>query len=245
MRRLLLASLLVLAGCGGGGDDAATTTKTGTRTARAEAKPPPAPAGKPVAFRAADGVRLHGRIVPGLRPHAPVVVLVHQLGGGIDQWDDWIPYLHRAGYAAFPYASRSPREVDSAALAKDVRGAVAAVRRRPEADPRRVFVIGASIGASATAWAAGTKPRLPVRAWVGLSPLEDVEFVSARGAHVYVPHRLLLLADGQEVTESEKIAADAGRGVTVRRTRVDGHGVALLLDARVRQVVLGWLRQYA
>jgi predicted esterase len=241
----LALTVLGVAGCGGG--DPAPTTRSDTATAAPkttapEAPAPKAPAGRTVAFRASDGVRLQGTLIPAPRRRAPAVVLVHEYHGGPDQWSGFVGFLHRAGYATLAYGSRSSDSLDETVLVRDLAGAVAALRRRPEVDPQRIAVVGASIGASTAAWAIGTRPALRLRAAVGLSPAESPSFISAGTAGRFRPHDLLLIADGAELSNAQSIAQDAGHGTTVRRAAVTGHGVALLPDARVRAAVLEWLR---
>lgn len=239
---LAVLALLALAGCGSS-DETAAGLSTRTATARSpRPEPPSAPAGTTLRFSSSDGKRLTGRYVPGPRSPAPAIVLVHQYRGGPDQWDPLIPYLHQAGYATLAYASRSAGELDERLLARDVRGAVAALARRDDVDRRRIGLVGASIGASAVSWAIGTRPRLPVRAAVGLSPAESTALISAGSAGTFRPHDLLLLADKAESAGPDGLRQDAGgKGVTTAVVPVVGHGVALLPDARVRARLLGWL----
>jgi dienelactone hydrolase len=179
---------------------------------------------------------LRGTLTAGRRRHSPAVVLVHQLDGGPEQWNGFTPYLYRAGYATFAYRSRSVGTLNEDLLARDIGGAVLALKRRSEIDPRRLAVVGASIGASATAWFAGTPAARRVSAFVALSPA---------GFHArpqrYQPHDLLLMADYAEIQGARSIARLADNGVTVKTTAAPGHGVALLSDADVRKEVLEWL----
>jgi dipeptidyl aminopeptidase/acylaminoacyl peptidase len=165
-------------------------------------------------------------------------VLVHQVDGGPDEWDDFIPYLHQAGYATLAYSSRGHFELDETLLARDIAGAVRALSRRPEVDPSRLGVIGASIGATATSWFAGTSGARGARAFVALSP---ASFDTA--PKHYRPHGLLLLADAEEVPTAREIADAAATDVRVEKTAVYGHGASLLGDAKVRATVLAWLEE--
>jgi dipeptidyl aminopeptidase/acylaminoacyl peptidase len=194
------------------------------------------PAGRAFRFRATDGKQLRGTLTPGRRRRSPAVVLVHQLDGGPEQWEDFIPYLYQAGYASFAYRSRSVGTLQEALLARDIGGAVRALGRRPEIDPRRLAVVGASIGATATAWFAGTPAGRQVSAFVALSPT-DFHIRPRR----YQPHDLLLMADYAEIQGARSIGRLADNGATVKTTPAPGHGVALLPDADVRTEVLDWL----
>src|SRR4051794_6294904 len=196
-RRWALAGLVVLAGCGG--DHAPAPRSTPAPAARAAATPvPTSPASPPhrtVRFRAGDGRRLHGVLTPASRPRAPAVVLVDGLYGEPSQWNDFVGYLHRAGFATLAYASRRDDEVDEAVLARDLTGAVRALRRRPEVDPDRIALAGASVGASAVAYALATRPGLPARGGVGISAFEGRREVALAKRHAFRPHDLLLISD--------------------------------------------------
>jgi hypothetical protein len=195
-----------------------------------------APTPRTIRFRASDGARLEGNYLPGPRPGAPAVLLVHQYRGGPDQWDPLIPVLHAAGYATLAYASRSAAELDERVLTKDVAGAVAALRKRREVDGRRIAVVGASIGASSAAYLSFSPVGRSLRAVVGLSPAEFYDD-PPRGRR---PHDVLLIADDRERSAAEFIA-DGSPGIRVRTSPVSGHGVALLPNPKVRAWVLGWL----
>jgi acetyl esterase/lipase len=233
---------LVAGGCGEGKTPSSTARTTQqAATTPAETKP----AGTTIHFRASDGVPLEGRFIRGRHRPAPAVVLIHEYHGGPEQWREFVPALQRAGYAVLNYASRSPQEIDETVLARDVAGAVSTLRRRPDVDPRRIGLVGASIGGSAAVWATGVYRHVPVRAAVGLTAVEGPALIEAATNGHFRPHDVLLIADKQEFSQERNIRDDAnGRGVTTWMSPFNGHGVAMLPSAAVRQKVLEWLRTH-
>ena len=246
-RRLALAGLVLVAGCGG--DSAPSqqhsTPAPGARaTASATPGPPAEPPHRVVRFRASDGRRLHGELTPAERRPAPAVVLVHGLYGEPSQWDDFVAHLHRAGFATLAYASRSDSEVDEAVLARDLTGAVSALRARPEVDPDRIVLGGASVGGSTVAYALGTQPDLPARGGVGFSALDGPREAALSKRNAFRPHGLLLVSDHREVDNARNLRDAAhGKGITIHVAETTGHGVALLQDASVRDRAIAWLER--
>lgn len=237
--RLILATAVVagcLAGCGGSPSHArraATPAPPATATPSAAA---PMPRFRVVRFRATDGVRLRGRLTAVRARRAPTVVLVHQSDGGPDQWNDFVRVLHAHGLATFAYTSRGSGELDETLLARDVAGALRVLPGQRGVDGRRLAVVGASIGATATSWFAGTPAARDVRAFVALSPAPWV-----RPPHPYRPHDLLIMADRAELGDAKDVASFSRSGRTLRQAPIIGHGVDLLPDRRVRATVLHWL----
>jgi hypothetical protein len=233
---LLAVACLLAAGCGEKAEPTATATaRTATPTTAPAASP--APKGSPLRFSATDGVKLRGTLVRG-RGRAPAVVLVHESDGGPSQFDDFVPALHQAGYAALTYTSRTGAgRLDETRNARDIAGAVRALRRHRGIDPKRIAVVGASIGAASAAYFAFTPLGRSTRAIVGLSPA-DFAGDPPKGR----PHDVLLIADKAERGSADFIAKGS-KGIVVRTSPVNGHGVALLPDARVRAWVLDWLAQ--
>jgi pimeloyl-ACP methyl ester carboxylesterase len=230
---------LLLAGCGGAGSGR-PPAETGTTTT-APAKP--AVEGRTIAFRASDGVRLEGLFVAGKGGRAAGIVLSHEVHGGPDQFALLVRVLKQAGYATFVYSSRGGGGFDETLLARDVAGAVRALRQRPGVDPRRIALIGASIGGSAAAWTIGTKPELKLRAAIGLSAVESPAFIEAGTDGRFRPHDLLLISDRREAANADGLRQDAGgNGVTAWQAPLRGHGVRLLPSEEVRAKILGWLQ---
>jgi pimeloyl-ACP methyl ester carboxylesterase len=241
---VIAALTLLPAGCGGeSGKRADTNSARPHQTGSAPTQVPATPAGTTIHFKSSDGVRLEGRFSPGPGRRAPAVILIHEYRGGPEQWQDFVPVLHRAGYAVLNYASRSSQEIDETVLAHDVVGAVAAVRKRRDVDPRRIGLVGASIGGSAAVWTVGVKRGVPVRAAVGLSAVEGPALIEMGTNGRFKPHDLLLIADRKEFSQAQNIRADAnGRGVTTWMAPLSGHGVRLLPSREVQTKVLAWLR---
>jgi alpha-beta hydrolase superfamily lysophospholipase len=233
---MFLCSLLLGPACG---SEHEKEKRTASATAVSTPTPTPQapPDGRTIRFRAADGKRLRGTLTPGPAPKSPAVVLVHQVDGGPEDWDEFIPYLHETGYGTLAYRSRGHMLLDETLLSRDIAGAVQALRRQPEIDPKRLGVIGASIGATATCWFAGTPGARAVRAFVALSP---PNFGTA--PKPYRPENLLLLADDDEVSMAKAIADAATTDVMVETTAEYGHGISLLGHEAVRAVVLDQLR---
>jgi alpha-beta hydrolase superfamily lysophospholipase len=243
---ILAALACVVAWAGAGcGDDAGrataparTTTAPGPAAAPDDPAPPAPPEGRAVRFSATDGVRLRGILVPGRDSPAPGVVLVHEANAGPEQWEPFVAYLHAAGYAALTYRSRERQQLDETANARDVAGAVRAMREQEGVDRRRIGLVGASIGATAVSYLGFLPAGRAVDAGVGLSPATFLDEPPAGRA----PRDLLLIADSSERGAAELIAERAP-AIEVRTAPVLGHGVALLDDRRVRDQVLDWLAE--
>ena len=239
-----LACLVAWAGAGCGDDadrasaPAGTTTAPSPAPAPADPAPPAPPDGRTVRFAASDGVRLAGTLVPGRGSPAPGVILVHEANAGPEQWEPFVAHLHAAGYATLTYGSRERQRLDETANARDVAGAVGAMRERQGVDPQRIGLVGASIGATAVSYLSFLPAGRAVDAGVGLSPATFLdEPPSGR-----TPRDLLLIADSSERGAAELIA-QAAPTIEVRTAPTLGHGVELLAERRVREQVLDWLAE--
>ena len=119
-----------------------------------------------------------------------------------------------------------------------------ALRARPEVDPDRIVLAGASVGGSTVAYALGTQPGLPARGGVGFSAVEGPREVALSKRHAFRPHDLLLISDHREAQSARDLRADAhGKGITIYVAETTGHGIALLSDASVRARAIGWLER--
>jgi pimeloyl-ACP methyl ester carboxylesterase len=104
-----------------------------------------------VSFHARDGVRLDGWYVPGHRRAA--VIVAHGSHGNRADALAHVRLLARAGYAVLAFDARGhgSSAAETNALGwrgtDDVAGAVAFLRRRAEIDPRRIALLGLSMGA--------------------------------------------------------------------------------------------------
>jgi len=219
---------LALGACGG--DD------------RPDAPAASSPAARPerVRFPASDGRTVDGIFRPA-GTGAPAVILVNGLVGGPAQWDAFVPYLHDAGFATLAYDGRGG--VDVAALAEEVGGAVAFLRGRSDVDPRRLGIVGASVGGSTALLAVAGPERRRLRAAVALSPRAARALGALKAERRYHPRNVLFVSDQREQTTVEPLTRGAigSRSVVSEMT---GHGVALLGSEAYRGVVLEWLEQH-
>lgn len=239
-RRALLVALVtgaIAAGCGANDDRADRDRPSTAATATTTPAPPPAPRERTVRFEAADGEPVTAEYAAA-GPRAPAVVLLHEIRGGPDQWDELIAYLHAAGFATLAYHSRA--SIFERERIRDVLGAVRWLRARRDIDHRRLALVGASIGASTTVFAMATGTRRTVDAAVALSPPDSPDIWALQDNGRYHPHDLLLVSDERESVAADGMLEGALRSKAMRSTR-PGHGVALLPQANVRQALLDWL----
>jgi dienelactone hydrolase len=219
---------LALGACGGDDPPAAPVESS------------PAPRAEPVRFPASDGEPVDGIFRPA-GTGAPAVLLVNGLVGGVAQWDAFVPHLHDAGFATLAYDGRGG--VDVTALAEEVGGAVAFLRGRPDVDPRRLGIVGASVGGSTALLAVAGPERRRLQAAVALSPRAAPALLALKAERRYHPRHVLFLSDQREQATVEPLT----RGALDSRSLVSemtGHGVALLESVAYRRVVLDWLEQH-
>jgi hypothetical protein len=237
-RASIVAAIALLTGCGGSGD-----TPTPQRP-HAQATPDPAPQAPPppakaVRFRAGDGEPVTAKYTAAGK-NAPAVVLLHDIRGGPDQWEDLVADLHAEGYATLAYQSRASA-LESERL-PDALAAVRWLRARRDVDAARLALVGASIGASTAVLAMATGTRRTVDAAVALSPPDSSDIWALQDNGRYRPHDLLLVSDESESSSAEGMLDGAVRSKAMRSTE-PGHGVVLLGEAGVRDALLSWLAE--
>jgi dienelactone hydrolase len=203
----------------------------------ATAQATPTPRTVDVRFNAADGRGVTAQYAPA-GDNAPAVVLLHEIRGGPDQWDELVGDLHAAGFATLAYLSR-PSVIERERIA-DTLGAIRWLRARPDVDRRRLGLVGASIGASTTVYAMAAGARRTVDAAVALSPPDSADIWALQDHHRYRPHDMLLVSDDRESASADSMLEGAVRSKAIRSER-PGHGVALLAEPGVRDALLDWL----
>lgn len=212
-------------------------TSGATPFASASPTPPPAAPSREVTFSATDGEPVSALFTPAGR-RAPAVLLLHEIHGRPEQWEDFVPYLHSAGFATLAYESRgTPVEKDRL---PDALGALRWLRGRDDVDARRIALVGASIGASTTVLAMATGARRTADAAVALSPPDTPDVADLQDAGRYRPHDVLFVSDESESAPVDGMLRGAVRSRAIR-SQGAGHGVRLLKEDGVRDALLGWL----
>lgn len=208
------------------------------------------PEPREVGFPTSDGVSIAGTLQPGARPDAPLVILVHQLGGSRAEWEPLLERLHarpaiatlaidlRGHGASTADASGQTiawRDLDNAQwalTAEDVRAAIEFLRRDDAGvSPSRLAVAGSSMGSSAAIAAAARAEG--VHAIAALSPGRAYRGFDAITPATQLGRRPFLAIVAREETDSVETAEAMARITGGEAVVVEGsaHGLALLRDS--------------
>ena len=177
---------------------------------------------------------------------SPVVLLIHMLGRDRRTWLPLIPELTEAGYATLAldlrghgdsdklrgktFADFSSRDWVSTRL--DIKAALDFIATRRELNPKRIGLIGASIGANLALLEAATNPN--VRVAVLMSPGLDYRGIrTGRAAAAYPSKALLIMASRGDTysAESSKNLFDLARHAEPKKLKLypgTAHGTNLL-----------------
>jgi pimeloyl-ACP methyl ester carboxylesterase len=116
-----------------------------------------------VAFTTADGVRLHGWFLPASAPRQGSVLLLHGNAENISTHIASVAWLPGAGFDVLLFDYRGyGRSVGSPTLDglhDDFAAALATLFALPEVDPRRVVVLGQSLGGALAITGLASSPR--------------------------------------------------------------------------------------
>ena len=202
-----------------------------------------------IQFRTPDGVRLVGHRWGGPTARGKTtVVLAHQSRGDLCEWQPYARRLARLGFFVFAFDFRSHgdsgiREGDvSARLPTDVAAAVTKVRAL---GARKVYLVGASMGAIAVV-AAGATIRPAVTGVASVSAPAVFNRLDATKAAPRLRIPTLYLAAEQDQNAGYDFAADARtlHGLTAAARKQleiypgSAHGVALATPAGPARTLL-------
>lgn len=219
---------------------------------------PSAAATQRVAIRTDDGISLAATwYEPSSRP-GPAVILVHMLHRSRRDWDPLAHRLSSEGIGALAVDLRGHGESSGSpvtatgtdgspysSMVLDIKAARRYLAARPDVQPPRIGVLGASIGANLAALAASGDSGIASLAL--LSPSLDYRGLRIEQALRKVTRPVLLVAsdDDPYAARSSRDLQKAGGGV--RELLVvghAGHGTAMLSrDADLARAVVEWFRR--
>jgi alpha-beta hydrolase superfamily lysophospholipase len=211
---------------------------------------PAGAASRPVTLTAADGVTVAAEVYEAPAPSA-AVVLVHVLGGSKADWRTAADRFQASGVTALAidlrgHGGSTGSSAPAAAMAQDVKAAVAWLAARPDIRPGALAVVGASLGATAALLAAADLPA--VKAAVLISPAADYRGVRLDAAGRKFARRPMLLIASQDDPYALRTLRDLmPPELALREQRVStvtGHGTRLLeRDPDMLGALVDWVRR--
>ncbi len=157
--------------------------------------------GEAVEYVAADGVTVCGWFVPGpsdTKKPWPCVLLVYGYGGFKEQMSGYVKLLYEGGFSTFLFDMQGTGSRKGAPVSfghreqDDMLDALKYLRTRPDVDPRRLGVLGVSMGA-ATALLAAARDK-GVKAVVADSSYADLTCMIAPGVSAFVGRKAVWIA---------------------------------------------------
>jgi len=206
-----------------------------------------------VTFSARDGVQISGMLHVPARTPAPGVVLLNMLGRTHRDWDGAAARFVEAGIAVLAVDFRQvaigdPESADStrnryASLVLDAEAARAYLAARPEVNPARIGMAGASLGANVAVLAAANDPS--VRSLALLSVSLDYRGLKLEQAlKKFASRPVLLIASSEDPFALRSARQAVAMGEGRRELRVlsgAGHGsVMLARDPDLAAALVDW-----
>jgi len=197
-----------------------------------------------------DGVHLQGTYYRPAAVNAPGVALLHMLGRKRQDWDAFAQKLQDAGYGVIAIDLRGHGESGGerawGKMTKDAAIAVDFIRYRPEIDPDRVVIMGASIGANIAINYAAQDPKVAGVAL--LSPGLDYRGVKTEKVVKQYGNRPLFIAASSEdayAAESARKLDSLARGPhQLLILDNQGHGTQMLgKDNGLEKAIFQWLTE--
>jgi dienelactone hydrolase len=222
-----------------------------TSTPGAVTRPTPA-APFAISLSASDGAALSAEyyppviVAPVAGQKAPGVLLLHMVGGSHADWDAFARQLQAQGIAAlaldFRGSGLSAGPVDWNKSVDDARAAWEALLARPEVDPRRTAIVGASVGAN-VALIVGAN-NASVAAVAALSPGDDFQGIKPGGLLSNFGSRPVYLIASQDdaysYASAQHMAPQLAAGETFYYSNA-GHGTAMFANPDLATRLLSWL----
>ncbi len=197
-----------------------------------------------------DGVHIQGTYYRPAATDAPGVVLLHMLGRKRGDWDAFARLLQEGGYGVIAIDLRghgeSEGERDWDKMTQDAAIAASFIRSRPEIDPDRIVVMGASIGANIAINYAAQDEKIVGAAL--LSPGLDYRGVKTGDAVKQFGDRPLFIAASEEdeyATQSARQLDNQAQGPhTLLILENQGHGTQMLgKNNGLEEALLQWLAE--
>jgi alpha/beta superfamily hydrolase len=191
-----------------------------------------------------DGVVLNGRLFGAA--NESVVILTHMRPNDQTAWFDFAKVLEDEGYAALTFNFRgygdSQGNKDASKLDVDLEGAIRYMRDRGK---KRIYLVGASMGATASLVAASKDD---VQAVVAISPPARFEDQDALAAVPNVTEpKLLIASEGDKAAlEFADLVAAAAEPKEIESYTGNAHGTDLFASehaAALQERILSFLRE--
>ena len=198
-----------------------------------------------------DGVHLMGTYYRPAATQAPGVVLLHMLGRQRQDWQAWARALQQAGFGVLAIDMRghgqSEGERTWQKMPLDAAIAIDFLRSRPEIDPQRIVLMGASIGANVALNAAAQDEAVAGVAL--LSPGLDYHGVKTEPALKAYGKRPLFLAasdeDAYAASSVRQLDSQAAGPHQMLILKNQGHGTEMLgKKNELEEALMQWLSQF-
>lgn len=210
----------------------------------------PAGAVQPVEVIATDGTTLAGTFYAPAKPGSPGLVMLHMVERQRGDWDTLARALQAEGYGVLAIDLRghggSDGSRDWTKMVADAAGAYAWLASRPEIDPARIGLVGASIGANLALNFAAGEPA--AKTLVLLSPGLNYRGVTTEDAMTAYGRRPVMLVSSAEDREAavavDRLQQLAQGQQSVLSLQEQGHGTAMLgRENGLEDAILKWLRE--
>ncbi|WP_119068708.1 alpha/beta hydrolase [Aggregatilinea lenta] len=210
--------------------------------------PQPTAAFLPLMISASDGLVLQATFYNSPDPFAPLVIMLHQVGGSRADWEPLAQRLQAAGYAVLTLDLRGYGQTGGAvnwSLAQsDVAAVIGLVQAMDDVDTSHLVLVGASIGANLALNACADMSGCA--AAVLLSPGLDYRGITTSDAMVRLGVRptLIVASEGDDNNPADSLTLDGmaqGDHQLVVLTGA-GHGTAMFnADPALLEQIVQWI----
>lgn len=210
----------------------------------------PAGAVQPVDIVTADGVTLAGTFYAPAKPNSPALIMLHMLDRQRGDWDTLARTVQAAGYGVLTIDLRghgaSGGDREWLKMVDDTADAYAWLANRPEIDPARIGVVGASVGANLALNFAAREPA--VKTVILLSAGLNFRGLAAEPAmKAYGARPVMLAASAQDRAAAavmDRLQKLAQGRQSVLLLQNQGHGTNMLgRENGLEEAILKWLQE--